>query len=195
VLRATGLAAAIGVGALGHAALAEPSIGERIASAALGQVGVTVVYDPAYTRLSYPGGDVPPERGVCSDVVIRALRAQRVDLQQLLHEDMRAHFSAYPQKWGLRAPDRNIDHRRVPNLQTYFRRRGLALPITRDAGDYETGDVVAYTLPGGLSQFGVVAASRSGDGARPLLIHNIGAGAQLEDVLFAYEIVGHYRWR
>ena len=176
MLRATGLAAAIGVGALG-------------------QVGVTVVYDPAYTRLSYPGGDVPPERGVCSDVVIRALRAQRVDLQQLLHEDMRAHFSAYPQKWGLRAPDRNIDHRRVPNLQTYFRRRGLALPITRDAGDYQTGDVVAYTLSGGLPQFGVVAASRSGDGARPLLIHNIGAGAQLEDVLFAYEIVGHYRWR
>ncbi|HEU4429028.1 MAG TPA: DUF1287 domain-containing protein [Myxococcota bacterium] len=180
---------------LAQAARAEAGLGERIASAALAQVGVTVVYDPAYTRLAYPGGDLPPERGVCSDVVIRALRAQRVDLQQLVHEDMRAHFSAYPQKWGLRAPDRNIDHRRVLNLQTYFRRRGLALPITRDARDYRTGDIVAYTLPGGLPHIGVVAASRAWDGARPLLIHNIGGGAQIEDVLFAYEIVGHYRWR
>jgi hypothetical protein len=174
---------------------ADAAFGERLAAAALAQVGVTLHYDPAYTRLDYPGGDVPLVRGVCSDVVIRALRRQGVDLQQLVHEDMRVSFAAYPKKWGLRRPDRNIDHRRVLNLQRYFERRGFARPITSNARDYATGDIVAYTLPGGLPHIGVVAAQRSSDGRRPLLVHNIGAGAQLEDVLFAWEIVGHYRWR
>lgn len=181
--------------ALAHAVDAEPSVGQRVAAAALAQVGATVDYDPAYTRLAYPGGDVPLARGVCSDVVVRALRRLGVDLQQLVHEDMRASFSAYPRKWGLRRPDRNIDHRRVLNLQTFFARRGLALAISQHARDYASGDIVAYTLPGGLPHIGIVAAQRSADGARPLLIHNIGAGTQLEDRLFDYEIVGHYRWR
>jgi uncharacterized protein YijF (DUF1287 family) len=187
------LASALSVG-LSAAASAEPSFGPRLAASAIAQVGVTLRYDPAYTSLAYPGGDVPLERGVCSDVVIRALRRHGIDLQRLVHEDMRANFAAYPSQWGLRRPDRNIDHRRVLNLQRYFERRGLALPMTRRASDYETGDIVAYTLPGNLPHIGIVAAQRSADGARPLLIHNIGGGAQIEDVLFAYEIVGHYRW-
>ena len=174
---------------------AEPSLGERIAAAAVAQVGVTLQYDPAYARIGYPGGDVPLGRGVCSDVVIRALRRQGVDLQRLVHEDMRASFAAYPNKWGLRRPDRNIDHRRVLNLQRYFERRGFALPISANPRDYATGDLVAYALPGNLPHIGVVAAQRSSDGLRPLLVHNIGAGAQLEDVLFAWKVVGHYRWR
>ena len=193
--RATLLAAACAAWLLSGLARAEPAFGERLAAAALAQVGVTLAYDPAYTRLAYPGGDVPAERGVCSDVVIRALRALSIDLQQLVHEDMRASFASYPQKWGLRGPDRNIDHRRVLNLQAYFARRGFALPITHEPRDYLTGDIVAYTLPGNLPHIGIVAARRAPDGSRPQLVHNIGAGAQIEDVLFAYEIVGHYRWR
>jgi uncharacterized protein len=176
-------------------ALADADFGERLAAAATAQVGVTLHYDPAYTKLSYPGGDVPLSRGVCSDVVIRAFRRQRIDLQQLVHEDMRASFAAYPKQWGLRRPDRNIDHRRVLNLQTFFARRGLTRPITQHAGDYQAGDIVVYTLPGNLPHIGIVAARRSDDGARPLLVHNIGLGARLEDVLFAWEVVGHYRWR
>lgn len=180
---------------LAHAAAADATLGQRLAAAALAQVGVTLHYDPAYTKLAYPNGDVPLRRGVCSDVVIRALRHQGADLQRLVREDMRAHFAAYPRNWGLRRPDRNIDHRRVLNLQTYFARRGFALPITTDARDYATGDIVAYTLPGNLPHIGIVAARRTADGARPLLIHNIGAGTQIEDRLFGYEIVGHYRWK
>jgi uncharacterized protein YijF (DUF1287 family) len=183
------------VAVLASAARAEPALGARLAAAAVAQVGVTRFYDPAYARLDHPGGDVPLERGVCSDVVTRALRRNGADLQQLVHEDMRAHFAAYPRSWGLRRPDRNIDHRRVPNLQRYFERRGLQLPVTRDPRDYRAGDFVAYTLPRNLPHIGVVSAQRSADGERPLLVHNIGAGAQLEDVLFAWEIVGLYRWK
>ncbi len=111
-------------------------------AAARKQIGVTLVYDPAYVRLPYPGGDVPQERGVCTDVVIRALRPQGLDLQKAVHEDMRAHFGLYPKKWGLRAPDRNIDHRRVPNLQTWFARQGWSLRPTREASSYRPGDLV-----------------------------------------------------
>ncbi len=188
------LAAVLALG-FGTGVRAEPALGTRLAAAALAQVGVTRIYDPAYVRLDYPDGDVSLERGVCSDVVIRALRRIGVDLQRLVHEDMRAHFADYPRNWGLRRPDRNIDHRRVPNLQRFFVRRGLAVPITGDPRDYRAGDLVAYALPGNLPHIGVVAAQRTPDGVRPLVVHNIGAGAQLEDVLFAWEIVGHYRWR
>lgn len=176
-------------------AFAEPSFGQRLARAAAAQVGVTVLYDPAYTPIAYPGGDVPRERGVCSDVLVRAFRSLGIDLQELVHEDMRESFASYPRAWGLRAPDRNIDHRRVPNLQTFFERRGLALPITRARGDYRAGDLVAYRLSGGLPHIGIVADLRTPDRTRPLLVHNIGAGVRVEDVLFAYEITGHYRWR
>jgi uncharacterized protein YijF (DUF1287 family) len=163
--------------------------GLSIARAAEAQVGVTVRYDSTYRRLDYPGGDVPRDRGVCSDVVVRAFREVGVDLQVAVHEDMQRHFRDYPQLWGLRGPDRNIDHRRVPNLMRYFDRQGKR--VAPGAG-YRAGDVVAWRLSNGLLHIGVVAEER---GARdPLMVHNIGYGARLEDVLRAYDEIGHYRW-
>ncbi|WLR92282.1 DUF1287 domain-containing protein [Shinella zoogloeoides] len=165
-------------------------------AAARRQVGVTLTYDAAYSRLDYPGGDVPRERGVCTDVIVRAYRdGLNLDLQVLVHEDMRRAFSAYPPLWGLNKTDRNIDHRRVPNLQAFFKRAGAALAISDNGGDYRPGDIVSQMLPGNLPHIGIVADERSADGARPLVVHNIGAGARLEDVLFAYSITGHYRYR
>lgn len=165
----------------------------RIVEAAHSQVGITLVYDPSYVSIGYPGGDVPPERGVCADVVIRALRGVGLDLQEAVHEDMRAHFRAYPQNWGLARPDRNIDHRRVPNLETWFRRAGHALPATADPADYRPGDIVSWRLPGDLAHIGVVSARRVPGSDRHLVVHNIGAGARVEDVLFAWTPVGHFR--
>ena len=165
-----------------------------VAQAAQQQVGVTVHYDPAYVRLDYPGGDVPVERGVCSDVVVRALRVTGVDLQRLVHEDMKSAFAAYPPLWRLRRPDRNIDHRRVPNLERFFQRKGKAVAVTRQPSDYLAGDIVSWRLPNGLAHIGVLSTRRSADGLRPLAIHNIGLGAREEDVLFAWRQVGHYRW-
>ena len=164
-------------------------VGTTIAAAARRQVGVMRNYDPAYVILRYPGGDVPLDRGVCSDVVIRAFRAAGIDLQREVHEDMKANFASYPRMWGLSAPDPNIDHRRVPNLMTFFGRCGKAV-----AGEFRTGDIVAWRLPGGLYHIGVIAADRTADGVRPMVIHNIGNGAQEEDVLYAYVVIGHYRW-
>lgn len=160
--------------------------------AARRQIGVTVVYDPAYVRLPYPGGDVPASRGVCTDVVIRAFRARGLDLQQRVHEDMRAHFASYPQKWGLRGPDSNIDHRRVPNLQAWFARQGWSLTATRNAADYRAGDLVTWMLPGNLPHIGIVSDRKSLTGT-PLIIHNIGNGAREDNILFDYPITGHYR--
>lgn len=169
---------------------------QKLVVAARRQIGVTLTYDPAYSRLDYPGGDVPRERGVCTDVIVRAYRdGLAIDLQVLVHEDMRKAFSAYPALWGLKRTDRNIDHRRVPNLQTFLKRAGAALPASRDGADYRPGDIVSQMLPGNLPHIGIVADDRSADGARPLLVHNIGAGARLEDVLFAYPLTGHYRYR
>lgn len=175
---------------------AQATGGDALANAARAQVGVTLTYDPAYVRLAYPGGDVPAERGVCSDVVVRAFRTgAKIDLQQRLHEDMRANFAKYPALWGLRRPDTNIDHRRVPNLRRYFERQGKSLPVSAQAKDYRAGDIVSWTLPNGLAHIGVVSARTSAsDPARPLVVHNIGAGAQEEDVLFAWTQTGHYRW-
>lgn len=161
--------------------------------AATAQIGVTLYYDPAYARIAYPGGDVPPERGVCTDVVIRAYRGIGVDLQQRLHEDMRAAWAAYPRLWGLRHTDRNIDHRRVPNLATFFARHGRTLAVSQtDASIYAPGDIVTWRLASGVPHIGLVSAQRR-DG-RPLIVHNIGAGTQREDVLFDYVITGHYRY-
>lgn len=160
-----------------------------IADAARAQVGVTRTYDPSYVRLAYPNGDVPLERGVCSDVVIRAFRANGVDLQVAVHEDMRRNFAKYPQMWGLRGPDRNIDHRRVPNLMKFFDRSGKSLPLD---GEYKPGDVVAWRLDNGLHHIGVVSDVRAGGEYK--VVHNIGLGAQNEDVLRAWKIIGHYRW-
>ncbi len=164
----------------------------RILEGAQRQVGVTVLYDGSYRRLAYPGGDVPPERGVCTDVVVRAYRNAGIDLQLLVHEDLRRAFAAYPRSWGMRGPDRNIDHRRVPNLATFFARHGAVLPVSREARDYRPGDVVTWRLASGLPHVGIVSA-RFAEG-RPLVIHNIGAGAVFEDVLFANPVTGHYRY-
>jgi uncharacterized protein YijF (DUF1287 family) len=161
----------------------------RIAAAALAQVGVTTIYDPKYVALRYPGGDLPPERGVCADVVVRAFRAAGIDLQREVHEDMRRSFRAYPQMWGLTGPDSNIDHRRVPNLMTFFTRRGK-----RVEGEFLPGDVVAWRLLGGLYHIGVIAADRVPGTTRHYVVHNIGSGAQKEDVLNAFTVIGHYRW-
>ena len=167
-----------------------------LVTGARAQVGVTTQYDPAYATLKYPGGDVPIERGVCADVVIRAFRRVGVDLQVLVHEDMRAHFAAYPKAWGLRRPDRNIDHRRVLNLETYLRRRGFERRDSFAATQFAPGDIVSWRLPGGYPHIGLVSDRKSADGSgRPLVIHNVGRGAREEDVLFAWPQAGHYRWR
>ena len=170
---------------------ASPAL-RQVIEAALEQPKYTFYYDPAYVRIDYPGGDVPLERGVCTDVVVRAFRAAGLDLQVLVHEDMKRSFSAYPRNWGLRRPDTNIDHRRVPNLATFFKRRGRAVPVTRRGADYKPGDLVTWRLSSGVPHIGIVSDVRRGD--RYLMVHNIGSGAQIEDVLFAYEVTGHYRW-
>ncbi len=156
------------------------------------QIGVTVEYDGSYERLSYPGGDVPMERGVCTDVVIRALRLKGFDLQREVHEDMKQHFSCYPKRWGLKRPDKNIDHRRVPNLQTFFKRRGWSLPVTNKPTDYRPGDLVTCTVGGSLPHIMIVSDRKNEDGI-PLIIHNIGAGTEEEDCLFTFPLTGHYR--
>jgi uncharacterized protein YijF (DUF1287 family) len=168
----------------------EPS---RLTEAARTQIGVTITYDPAYAALAFPGGDLPRDRGVCTDVVIRALRdAWGIDLQLAVHRDMTAHFAAYPPLWGLTRPDRNIDHRRVPNLQTLLTRIGADLPLTDGPTPYLPGDIITWTLPGNLSHIGIVSDRRTEDGV-PLVLHNIGAGAHEEDILFTYPMTGHYR--
>lgn len=168
--------------------------GERsIANAARAQIGKTVRYDPSYRTLDYPNGDVPIQTGVCTDVVVRALRASLgLDLQKLVHEDMKRNFSLYPNNWGLKKPDRNIDHRRVPNLRTYFKRRGWELPITQDYHNYRAGDIVTCIVPPNLAHI-MIVSDRTTAAGRPLIIHNIGAGVQEEDRLFEFKITGHYR--
>src|SRR5688572_27094543 len=150
-----------------------------LVTAARQQVGVTVVYDGSYRVLAYPGGDLPIERGVCTDVIVRALRVARsLDLQKLVHEDIRAHFRDYPSRWrwGLTRPDTNIDHRRVPNLMVYFERAGFQKPVTARAADYLPGELVTWDLGGGVPHIGIISDRRAVTGA-PLVIHNIGAGA------------------
>ena len=166
----------------------------RLIAAALDQTSARVVYDGSYRRIPYPGGDVPPHVGVCTDVIIRAYRAVGIDLQQMVHEDMSRAFAAYPRLWGLSRPDPNIDHRRVPNLQTYFERRGAGRPVTRDPAAYRPGDVVTWMLPGNLPHIGLVTDARSEDGRRPLIVHNIGRGPEVEDMLLQFPITGHYRF-
>ena len=164
-----------------------------VVAAARRQIGVTVGYDPAYRKIGYPGGDVPRESGVCTDVIIRALRdARKIDLQKLVHEDMKTSFSKYPQMWGLKAPDANIDHRRVPNLQCYFKRKGYALPVSKNAADYKPGDIVTVMVGGKLPHIIIVSDKKTAVGV-PLAIHNIGSGTQEEDILFVYPLTGHYR--
>ncbi|MDR6842997.1 uncharacterized protein YijF (DUF1287 family) [Pseudoxanthomonas sacheonensis] len=162
-------------------------------AAARQQIGVTRLYDSAYVEMPYPGGDVPAERGVCTDVTVRALRTQGLDLQRAIHEDMRTHFAAYPRKWGLKAPNPHIDHRRVPNQMRWFERKGWSQPITTNADDYVGGDIAAWKLTGsGLLHIGIVSDRKTRTGT-PLIVHNIGSGVVEDDILFAHTIIGHYR--
>jgi len=171
------------------------SVGERLSLIALERTRQNVIYDPSYVRLAYPGGDVPQGRGVCADVVIRVLRGVGLDLQRLVHEDMKSNFSVYPALWGLSRPDRNIDHRRVPNIEVYLTRRGAKLEPSRQPEDYRPGDIVAWNLRGDagfLPHIGVVT-DQIGTSGWPMVVHNINAGPQLEDVLFAWPMTGRYR--
>jgi uncharacterized protein YijF (DUF1287 family) len=165
----------------------------QLLAAARMQVGATLTYDPAYTALPFPGGDVPREKGVCTDVIIRAYRdALGLDLQALVNADMRAAFGAYPRTWGLAAPDRNIDHRRVPNLRVWFARQHAELPIPRDPSGWQPGDIFMSLLAKTATHIGFVS-DRQGAGG-PLVIHNIGSGAREEDALLDWPITGRYRW-
>jgi uncharacterized protein len=167
----------------------------HVVSAARRQTESHVIYDGSYRRIDYPMGDVPANRGVCTDVVIRAYRMIGIDLQQLVHEDMRANFASYPKQWGMSRPDPNIDHRRVPNLQRFLERASAKVGRSSSAGDFRPGDLVTWMLPGNLPHIGIVSERRTHNASRPLIIHNIGAGPVEDDVLFSYPITGHYRYR
>lgn len=165
----------------------------KIVEAARNQIGRTLIYDPSYRALDYPNGDVPRDRGVCTDVIIRALRdAYNYDLQLRVHEDMQKNFSKYPQIWGLNGPDKNIDHRRVPNLKTFFKRQDWSLPVTRQVSGFQAGDIVTCIVPPCLPHI-MIVSDRVGRNNVPLVIHNIGSGTQEEDLLFEFEMTGHYR--
>jgi uncharacterized protein YijF (DUF1287 family) len=168
--------------------------GQSLSQAALERTKHFVIYNGSYRKISYPNGDVPALFGVCTDVVIRSYRALGIDLQKLVHEDMKAHFKSYPKNWGLKRTDTNIDHRRVPNLQVFFKRRGQSLKVTHSSRDYKTGDLVTWKLNNNLPHIGIVVNRRSKDGKRPLIVHNIGYGPQLEEMLFDFTITGHYRY-
>ena len=164
----------------------------RLADSARTLIFQRVQYDPSYFSIAYPGGDVPADRGVCTDVVIRAYRKFGIDLQKLVHEDMKMHFDKYPKNWGLTKPDTNIDHRRVPNLITFFSRHGKVKAVTKNADDYLPGDIVCWNLGGAVTHIGIVTRERSADNRRPMIVHNIGGGQVLEDCLFNFRIIGHF---
>lgn len=166
----------------------------RLADSALVLTKESVEYDPAYFKLDYPNGDVPAGKGVCTDVVIRAYRKLGIDLQKEVHEDMMANFKKYPNNWGLKHTDKNIDHRRVPNLMTFFKRHKSFKKISLNPKDYLPGDIVCWNLYGGITHIGIVSKKKSKDNLRYLIIHNIGAGQVAEDMLFEYKIIGHYRF-
>ena len=170
---------------------------ERLVTAALERTGHSVRYDGSYIPISYPGGDVPSGIGVCTDLLIRSYRVLGIDLQQLVHEDMAANFEQYPSRriWGLDRPDKNIDHRRVPNLQRFFTRHGSTLSLTHEASDYQPGDIVTWMLPGNLPHIGIISDKINQHSGVPLVIHNIGSGPKLEDMLFYYPITGHFSYR
>ena len=167
---------------------------ERLSDAAIELTKQDVKYDPAYYSIDYPNGDVPADRGVCSDVIIRAYRKLDLDLQKEIHEDMASHFDQYPDIWGLTKPDKNIDHRRVPNLMTFFKRLGMEKTITIDPEDYIPGDIVCWDLGGGITHIGLVVNMRSQQGERYLVVHNIGGGQVLADCLFEFRSIGHYAY-
>lgn len=172
------------------------SFDDDIVNALIHRTTQPVTYDGAYHKLEYPGGDVPANIGVCTDVLIRSYRQLGIDLQKLVHEDMQNNFRAYPSKriWGLTKPDKNIDHRRVPNLQVYFERHAKVLTKSLNAEDYKAGDIVTWMLPGNLPHIGMVVNEIAQGSGNPLIVHNIGRGPEMSDMLFAYTITGHYRF-
>lgn len=170
-----------------------PSFAERLVQAAMERTKLTVRYEPAYVRLDYPNGDVPADTGVCTDEIIRSYRQLGFDLQKLVHEDMKRAFAAYPKIWGLKSTDKNIDHRRVPNLQTFFKRRGASLPVTQNAADYRPGDLITCTMPPHLPHIAIVVPAPDG-GETPWIVHNIGQGPKCENRLFEFPLTGHYRF-
>lgn len=169
---------------------------DKLCRAAIDLTHVKVVYDAAYRTIKYPNGDVPANTGVCTDVVIRAYRQLNIDLQKEVHEDMAANFSLYPKQWGLTQTDKNIDHRRVPNLMVFFSRKGTSKAITQNAADYLPGDIVTWNLGGGMTHIGIVINQKSAaDTSRYLIVHNIGNGQEISDCLFSFKIIGHYRYK
>ncbi|WP_415060906.1 DUF1287 domain-containing protein [Flavobacterium sp.] len=168
----------------------------KLSKAAIELTKDKVTYDPSYVSIKYPNGDVPKDKGVCTDVVIRAYRKLGIDLQKEVHEDLKANFSNYPnlKKWGLKKPDTNIDHRRVPNLEVFFERKGEKLAVTQNPSDYKTGDLVTWMINNKLPHIGIVTHKKSADGKRNLIVHNVGGGQVLEDCLFSWKIVGHFRY-
>lgn len=180
--------------AVAASAFAQSDFGNKLSDAALLLINQKVEYDPQYFSIPYPNGDVPAGKGVCTDVVIRAYRKLGIDLQKEVHEDMKANFGLYPKNWGLKTTDKNIDHRRVPNLMKFFSRFGTEKPITTNASDYAPGDIVAWNLTGSVTHIGIVVDKKSPDGKRYMIVHNIGFGQVMDDVLFEYKIIGHYRY-
>lgn len=168
----------------------------KLSKAAIELTKDKVTYNPSYVSIKYPNGDVPKDKGVCTDVVIRAYRKLGIDLQKEVHEDLKANFSNYPnlKKWGLKKPDTNIDHRRVPNLEVFFERKGEKLAVTQNPSDYKTGDLVTWMINNKLPHIGIVTHKKSADGKRNLIVHNVGGGQVLEDCLFSWKIVGHFRY-
>jgi len=170
---------------------------EQLSDAAISIVDASIDYDPAYFSMKYPNGDVPKNKGVCTDVIIRAYRKLNIDLQKEVHDDLKDNFSKYPnlKKWGLKKPDTNIDHRRVPNLEVFFARKGQKLAISNNPDYYKTGELVTWLIGKKYPHIGIITNKKSPDGKRPLLVHNVGNGQLLEDCLFDYEIVGHFKYK
>jgi len=173
------------------------SFEEKLSEAAISIIDPSIDYDPAYFSIKYPNGDIPPNKGVCTDLVIRCYRKLNIDLQKDVHEDMVENFSEYPnlKKWGMTKTDTNIDHRRVPNLEVFFERKGTKLPVSENGKDYKTGEIVTWMINNKLPHIGIVTSKKSNDGQRNLIVHNVGGGQVLEDCLFAYKIVGHFKYQ
>ncbi len=178
-----------------HSLLAQQTFYDSLSTSALALTKQNVTYDPTYFSIPYPNGDVPSDKGVCTDVVIRAYRKLGIDLQKEVHEDMKANFKLYPKKWGLTKTDKNIDHRRVPNLMTFFARHGEVRTMNQTPSNYQPGDIVCWDLGGGVTHIGLVVNKKSEDKVRYLIVHNIGGGQVLADCLFQFKIIGHYRYK
>ncbi|KUJ63948.1 hypothetical protein AR687_00295 [Flavobacteriaceae bacterium CRH] len=179
-----------------NSAIINKSFGDKLSDAAISIIDPSIDYDPAYFSIKYPNGDIPENKGVCTDVIIRSYRKLNIDLQEEVHEDMLEKFSVYPnlKKWGMSKTDTNIDHRRVPNLEVFFDRKGENLTITKNPNDYKTGEIVTWLINDKLPHIGIVTNRKSADGKRNLIVHNVGNGQVLQDCLFEYKIVGHYKY-